>query len=112
MSTLTLSDRSNKNHLKCVKYAQKFHGCTHASYVSVELGDVSWSGKVTRKRKVEQVEMLQVDKVIVRRRFEGQVWSHAPRLARHIQTELYCELKIINQKKIYCACVRSIVYAC
>ena len=46
--------------------------------------------------------MLQIDKVIVGHRFEGRVQSHDIRLIRHIQTEMYCELKSL---KTFVACV-------
>ena len=46
--------------------------------------------------------MLQIDKVIVGHRFKGWVRSHDLRLVRHIQTELYCELKSL---KTFVVCV-------
>ena len=46
-----------------------------------ELGNVSWSGKVTCKKHIK-------GKVIVGHRFEGWAQSHAHRLARCTQTKM------------------------
>ena len=51
-----------------------------------KLGDVSWSDKVIRKKKVK-VSRNVANKMIVECRFEGWVQSHAHRLARCIQTK-------------------------
>ena len=50
-----------------------------------EVVDVSWSGKVTRKKKVKASRNV-ANKVIVEHRFEGWVQSHTHRLAGCIQT--------------------------